>query len=175
MSVLKSPMVINALYLNKRLNKLTNATVAVDATVTLPSSHMTIDDHWASWIPEAQETHPPGILPNPYVSVFRDKLVLDGDVDVWEEQDNMGRRICRGIRTMGLVLGTWREGIEQCTSRRSLEGSYFVNAQCGEDHLCVLLCDREEEVPAGTESFYLEAGQTLLWWTADIGDIVQVH
>lgn len=113
------------------------------------------------------------------MSVFRDMIVLEGVVDVWEDMNQHGHRICKGIRAQGRVLGFWQEttrGLDESqiiSSQQNLRGCYLVNLLNGNQReVCIV---REQNSVLDEEHFLLWEGCKIVWWTGDNGSVVRVY
>jgi hypothetical protein len=175
-SLLDQSAQVEAVYLNKRLDNSTSAKIAVQTNDLQAHDQRQVIHHWLSK-PTVSEDEPPNHLPNHYISVFRDVIVLEGVVDVWEDMDQHGHRVCKGIRAPEQILGLWKvatKGVEQSQifPQQNLQGWYLVNVQYGNRwEVCIV---REGEAMLDGEQFLLWEGCEIVWWTGANGNIVRV-
>ncbi|KAK4506102.1 hypothetical protein PRZ48_004067 [Zasmidium cellare] len=183
-SILRQTRKINAIYINKRSSHRTKFIVAVDITESPAAGARTTAEHWAARKLEPEPEPPQSwSFTDRHISInrrsswsFRDQMVVGQEVGVWEEVDETGVKICKGIRTATNVLGTWREGLEEqgVISRRNLVGERMANGSLDEDRAQrVAFLTREERLPRGARSFVPNAGDTIVWWTFEKGEMVQ--
>lgn len=161
------PRALESVYLNKRLNKLTNLTLAVLADVVPLSNVETVDNHVAQSPGVLDE--PPHCLPNPFGSVFRDCIVnVPWEVKLWLEGSFDGLNVCKGIRTMDVILGQWRDDVS--FDSRSLVGQYLVNVtHAGRHEICI-----SRHKSSVHDHFLVEHNSTIVWWTSGNGNVVRV-
>jgi hypothetical protein len=155
-----------------------SAAIAVQTEDSQGQGQRPATHHWLLNT-SAPEDEPPVQLQTHCISVFRDVIDLEGIVDVWEDMDQHGNRLCKGIRAPGRILGLWKgttralEETETLTLQQNLQGCSLVNIQQeGRWEVCIA---RETDKVLDGERYLLREGCRIVWWSGKNGNVVQVY